>query len=191
MPSCVRGVGDRAGLVGRVDGAELGRLGDRDDARLHVVLVAALAPPSGATSSGVSLPCSVATVSSLVPASRSGAPHSSTCMWATSVQITASNGRVRASIEATLAPVPLKTKKAAGVGAEVLAEELLGALGPGVGAVGAGVALVGGRDRLEHLGVGPGVVVGGEVARRPAATARSRVEREALAVHLRAPRRSR
>ena len=33
-------------------------------------------------------------------------------MWATSVQITASNGRASAAIEATLAPVPLKTKKA-------------------------------------------------------------------------------
>ena len=86
-----------------------------------------------------------------------------------------------ASIAATLAPVPLKTGKARASGAEVLAEGGLGARGPVVGAVGAGVAGVGGGDRLEHLGVGAGVVVGGEVVRR--ATAGSRVKRQALAVH--------
>ena len=48
-----------------------------------------------------------------MPAMRSGAPHSSTFMWATSVQMTASCGSVSASIAATLAPVPLKTKYAA------------------------------------------------------------------------------
>ena len=108
----VRGVGDRPRLVERVDGAELGRLGDRDDARLRLVLVAAPRLPAARRRRGRACRARCATVSSLTPASRSGAPHSSTCMCATSVQITASNGRVSASIEATLAPVPLKTKKA-------------------------------------------------------------------------------
>ena len=42
----VRGVGDRAGLLERVDGAELGRLRDRDEARLDAVLVAAVRLPA-------------------------------------------------------------------------------------------------------------------------------------------------
>jgi hypothetical protein len=54
----------------------------------------------------------VVTVSSFVPAMRSGAPHSSTCMWAVSVQMAASKPRVQASRLATLAPLPLKTRKA-------------------------------------------------------------------------------
>ena len=48
------------------------------------------------------------------------------------------------------------------LGAEMLAKELLGARGPGVGAVAAGVAVVGAHEGLEHLGVSAGVVVGGE-----------------------------
>ena len=43
-PALVRVVGDRTHLVGRVDGAELARLGDVDDERLRPVLVA---PPPG------------------------------------------------------------------------------------------------------------------------------------------------
>ncbi len=130
------------------------------------------------TSSGASLPCSVATVRSLTPAKRSGAPHSSTFRCAVSAQITASCGLVSASSERTFAPVPLKTKNGSRIGAEVAAEHLGRALGPGVGAVGAGVALVGAGDRLDHLGVGAGVVVGGEVVKAghvsPSSTALSR-----------------
>ena len=68
------------------------------------------------TSSGVSRASVVGTVSSLSPASFSGAPHSSTWMWAFSVQITASHRRVSACRETTLAPVPLKTGYACAVG---------------------------------------------------------------------------
>jgi len=62
------------------------------------------------TSSGVSLPCSVATVSSFTPAIDSGAPHSSTFRCALSAQITASHRRQAARSDRTLAAVPLKTK---------------------------------------------------------------------------------
>ena len=83
-----------------------------------------------------------------------------------SVQITASKLRVSASSAATLAPEPLKTGKPRASGPKCVAEELLDALGPGVAAVGAGVAVVGGGDRGEDVGVGAGVVVGGEVPHR-------------------------
>ena len=61
--------------------------------------------------SSESRPWSASATSSLRPA-RSGAPPSSTLRWAPGEQITASQGRVRASTEMTLAPVPLKTGKA-------------------------------------------------------------------------------
>ena len=63
-----------------------------------------------AASSGVSFPSGVGTVSSLEPRSRSGAPHSSTLMWAESAQTMASNGRSRDCRPTTLVPVPLKQK---------------------------------------------------------------------------------
>lgn len=65
---------------------------------------------------GVSLPSGVGTVSSLRPPTRSGAPPSSTLMWADSAQITAPQRSVIAWRETTLAPVPLKTGKASAVG---------------------------------------------------------------------------
>ena len=62
-----------------------------------------------ATSSGVSLPSGVGTVSSLMPPIRSGAPFSSVWMWAVSAQTTAPHrGRTDWS-DSTLAPVPLNT----------------------------------------------------------------------------------
>ena len=67
---------------------------------------------SRSMSSGVSLPSSVGTVSSLMPATRSGAPPSSTLMWAVDAAITAPQ---RGSIDCsptTLAPVPLNTGNA-------------------------------------------------------------------------------
>ncbi len=61
------------------------------------------------TSSGVSLPSGVGTVSSLSPPTRSGAPFSSVLMWAVSAQMTAPHrGSIDCS-DSTLAPVPLKT----------------------------------------------------------------------------------
>jgi hypothetical protein len=59
------------------------------------------------------LPSRVATVASLQPLIRSGAPHSSTAMCAVSAQITASKGFASALIASTFAPVPLKTTWAA------------------------------------------------------------------------------
>ncbi len=61
------------------------------------------------TSSGVSLPWGVGTVSSFRPPTFSGAPHSSTWMCADSAQITASQRSVIACSATTFAPVPLKT----------------------------------------------------------------------------------
>ena len=117
----VRRVADRPGLLERVDGAELGGLGDRDDAGLDGVLVTAMGLPAADVIGG-ELALAVGDLRSLVPARRSGAPHSSTFMWATSVQMTASCGSVSASMEVTFAPVPLKTKNACRGLAEVLAD---------------------------------------------------------------------
>ena len=61
-----------------------------------------------AASEGVSLPSGVGTVTSLEPRKRSGAPHSSTSMWAPSAQTTASKGRSIDWSPTTLVPVPLK-----------------------------------------------------------------------------------
>ena len=105
-------LGQRADLLGRVDGAELGRLGDRDDARLGRRARRRPGSIRSATSSGVSLPSGVGTARSFTPAIRSGAPHSSTFRCAVSGQITASWGRASAWSARTLAPVPLKTRNA-------------------------------------------------------------------------------
>ncbi len=67
-------------------------------------------------SSGVSFPSGVGTASSLMPAIRSGAPPSSTLMWAVLAQITAPQRSVRACRAVTFAPVPLKTGKASAYG---------------------------------------------------------------------------
>lgn len=64
----------------------------------------------------MSLPSGVGTVSSLRPPIRSGAPPSSTLMWADSAQITAPHRSVSAWSAVTLAPVPLNTGKASAVG---------------------------------------------------------------------------
>jgi hypothetical protein len=63
-----------------------------------------------AADAGVSFPSRVGTVSSFEPRKRSGAPHSSTSMWAPSAQTTASNGLSSVCRPTTLAPVPLKQK---------------------------------------------------------------------------------
>lgn len=65
---------------------------------------------------GVSLPSGVGTASSLRPAIRSGAPPSSTWMWALLAQITAPQRSVIAWRAVTFAPVPLKTGKASAYG---------------------------------------------------------------------------
>ncbi len=65
---------------------------------------------------GSSLPSTDSALSSFTPAQRSGAPHSSTSMWAPATQTTASWGRVTASIASTFAAVPLKTGKPSAFG---------------------------------------------------------------------------
>ena len=149
------------GLVEGVDGAELGRLGDRDDPLLGVVVVARRASQRP-TSSGRELAVLGRDGEELdagdalggaalvdVHVGGLGADHG----------LEAAGQRVE---RGDVGAGSVEDGEAAGVGAEVLAEELLDALGPGVAAVGAGVALVGVGDRLEDLGVDAGVVVGGE-----------------------------
>ena len=58
----------------------------------------------------MSFPSGVGTVSSLLPSSRSGAPHSSTFRCAVSAQITASYERTSKLIPSTFAAVPLNTR---------------------------------------------------------------------------------
>ena len=60
----------------------------------------------------MSLPSGVSTASSFSPATRSGAPHSSTFRCAVEAQIAASYGRVSACSATTFAPVPLNTSAA-------------------------------------------------------------------------------
>ena len=59
---------------------------------------------------GGGFPSGVGTVSSLLPSSRSGAPHSSTFRCAVSAQITAWYGRASRLIPSTFAAVPLNTR---------------------------------------------------------------------------------
>ena len=68
------------------------------------------------TAAGVSLPSGVGTVHNLRPASASGAPPSSVCTWARSVQITPARPRVSAASATTLAPVPLNIGNASARG---------------------------------------------------------------------------
>ena len=64
---------------------------------------------STSMSSGVSLPPGAGTGRSLKPPTRSGAPHSSTLMWAVEAQTTAPQRGTTEERPTTLAPVPLKT----------------------------------------------------------------------------------
>ena len=80
--------GECGDLVDGVDGAVLGGLGDGNGGGLELCTTPMLVRRDS-TSSGVSLPSVVGTVSSLLPARRSYAPHSSTLRWATSEQMTA------------------------------------------------------------------------------------------------------
>ena len=146
-------------LVARVQRAELGRLRDRHDAGLDACS-SPIATTRVSTSSGVSLPSGVGTVSSLIPPSASGAPHSSTLRCALSAQINACCGRSIAASPTTLAPVPLNTGNDRGVAESPRRPPA--AARPRVRAVGRRVAVVGGGDRLHRLGQYGGVVVAGE-----------------------------
>ena len=100
-------VADRGDLVGGVDRAQLGALGDRDDAGLGVVRVADEVGRRSRRWAGVSLASSLGRSISLAPRIRSGAPVSSTAMCDHAEHTTASAGPSSAASASTLAPVPL------------------------------------------------------------------------------------
>ena len=161
----VRQVRERAHLPGRVDGAQLGGLGDGEDAGLDVVLVAQ-PRMRGSTSAGVSLPSGVGMSTSLQPVNFSGAPHSSTLMWAVSAQRTASVGPQERAQAQHVGAGAVEDEVDVHVRAQVLAELRHRALGPGVASVGQGMAHVGAGDGLEQGGVDPRVVVAGKASLR-------------------------
>jgi len=70
-----------------IDRAHLSGLSDRYNPRLGMMLESEIMQV-GKIPSGVSLPSGEGTVSTLQPEYFSGAPHSSTCRWAISEQIT-------------------------------------------------------------------------------------------------------
>ena len=114
------------------------------------------------TSSGVSLPSGVGTVSSLIPASVSGAPPSSTFRCALSAQIDAlPRAQHRAQADDVRAGA-VEDREGGGVVAEVALDHGLEARGGLVGAVGDGVAVVDGGDGVQRLGQDGGVVVARE-----------------------------
>ena len=116
---------------------------------------------SRSISSGVSLPSSAGTGSSLIPPTRSGAPFSSTLMWALAAHTTApQRGSMDCSADVGAGAVEHRERLRAGP--EVLGHHLLQPRRVRVLAVGDLVAPVGGGQRGEDLRVHPGVVVGGE-----------------------------
>jgi hypothetical protein len=113
-PERVRLVAQRGDLVGAVEGSEFGRLGDRHDPGLDVVLDAA-APATSTSCSGTSLAPGDSRSISLVASTRSGAPVSSTAMWAQSVQTMPwwppGSDDISVASAMTLAPVPLNASR--------------------------------------------------------------------------------
>lgn len=69
--------------------------------------------------------------------------------------------------QSQLAAVPLKTKEDLGLGFEQVADELAGAVGPGVVAITGDVTLIGLQEGLESLRTDAAIVVAGEVPRAP------------------------
>ena len=157
----VGGVGDRAGLLERVDGAELGRLRDRDEARLDAVLVAAVRLPAPQV-----VGAELAVLGGDGEQLGAGEPLGRAALVDVHVGDVGADHRLVGSGERVdrgdVGAAAVEDAEPARLGAEMLAKELLGARGPVVGAVAAGVAVVGGHEGLEHLGVSAGVVVGGE-----------------------------
>ena len=163
MPSLMRGLGDRAGLLDRVDGAELGRLGDRDHPRLRLVLVAAPSLPARELA-GVELAVAVGDGEQLRPGD---ALRRSALVDVHVGDVGADHRLLRSGQGVDRGDVgarAVEDAEGARVGAEVAAKDGLGALGPGVGAVGPGVTPIGGGDRRQDLGMDAGVVVGAEAA---------------------------
>ena len=185
-PVRVRPLGQGGDRLRRVDGSELGALGDRDHPRLDDVLVPdphaqrrdqlRRQPPVGRVDHD-QLAAGALGRAALVDVQVRGARAHPP-----------SQGRVNAATHSTLAPVPLNTGNACAAGPKCSRKRSC-AGGPRVGAVGGRVALVGGRDRGDDLGMDAGVVVAGEAAAlahgyRPA-TARPR--RSCAPCHRREP----
>ncbi len=160
----MRLLGDRAELIDRVDGADLGRLGDRDEPRLVVVDVAAprLPPPHRRR---FELAVNRLGLEQLDPRPALRRPA------LVDVDVRAGNaddGVLGARDRVDRKHVrggPVEDREAERLRPEVLADQLVEALRPSILAVGAGVVDVCAGDRLEHLRMGAGVVVGGEAAR--------------------------
>ena len=85
-------------------------------------------------------------------------------MWAPAAQITAWYERVTACRPSTFAAVPLKTSHGRACSPKCCSKDRVGLLSVGVLAVAPRMADVGPGDRLEHLGVDPGIVVAGKAA---------------------------
>ena len=141
-------LGDRAGLLERVDGPELRRLGHRDDALLGVVVVAAAGLPA-AEVVGRELPVLGGDGVEL----GAGDPLGCAALVDVHVRGVGADHRLEAARERVeggdVGPGPVEDGEVAGVRTEVGAEELLDPLRPRVAAIGTHVALVRGGDRSE------------------------------------------
>ena len=156
-------VGDRAQLVDRVQRAELGGLRQRDHERLRAVLVAP-APRLAVDELGREL----AVVGRDGQELDAGDPLGSAALVDVDVRGGCRDHGAPAG-EHRLQPDDVRAgavedRERLDALAEVLDEDLLQPRGVLVLAVGDLVAVVGGGDRGEHLGMDAGVVVGGEAA---------------------------
>ncbi len=161
----VGGVGDRPHLLGRVDGAKLGRVGDRGDPGLGGVIVADPLPGEGRFEQlRGQLPVGGLDRDQLHP----GDPLRGAAL----VDMEVGGGRADHRLPGLchggdrdhVGAAAVEHGEGPGRRPEVLAEALPRSGGPAVGAVRGGVAVIGRRDRLEDLRVGAGVVVAGEAA---------------------------
>jgi hypothetical protein len=148
----VGGRRDRAGLVDRVDGAELGRLGDRHDARLDRVLVATMGLPATDV---------IRRQLALGVGDRQQLGLGDALGRAALVDVHVSDVGADDTLEGLGQGVDRGDVRATAVEhregfralAEVLAEPLAGAVRVVIVPVGDDVALVGGGEGLEDLGV--------------------------------------
>ena len=147
---------------GRVDGAALGGLRDRDGAGLRAVLVADAVTTARLTSSGVSLPSGVATATQLGAEQPLGSAALVDGDVGALGQITCCHG-CRASAEADeVRAGAVEDEGDLGAPAEMRPDAAIARSVTASAAVGGRVPLVGGGDRREHLGVHAAVVVAAE-----------------------------
>lgn len=159
-------VRERCQLVGAVARPELGALRDAHDTRLDDVLVADAVQLRGDELGGeLAVECR----DGLELAARD--PLGRPALVDVDVRAGGADDRLpRAAQRAQRQDVrgaAVEDEVRAGLLAEVLAQELLRARGPWIGAVGDGVLGVGGGDRGEHLGMRTGVVVRGKALHGP------------------------